>query len=208
ADLRAPTPSAAAELVVGRKDEFFKHIDRIGERLDAAMHHRLRRLETRLHMLEARPGYAGVQGRVAVRGRHVSELTARLRRCMDRGLAGRARRHDLLRRSLDQFDPRHRLAAVRTRLVSRDAQLLAIGDEAAACWSPAERAALRLAAAMALTAPRGHLDPTLYAELRSHFDDAQIVELGMTMAVLTGMAKFLFAYDLVEKEDYCEFGAR
>jgi hypothetical protein len=28
------------------------------------------------------------------------------------------------------------------------------------------------------------------------------------MAVLTGMAKFLFAYDLVEKEDYCEFGAR
>ena len=125
ADLRAPTPSAAAELVVGRKDEFFKHIDRIGERLDAAMHHRLRRMETRLHMLEARPGYAGFQGRVAVRGRHIAELAGHLRRCMDRGLAGRARRHDLLRRSLDQFDPRHRLAAVRTRLVSRDAQLVA-----------------------------------------------------------------------------------
>jgi hypothetical protein len=27
------------------------------------------------------------------------------------------------------------------------------------------------------------------------------------MAVLTKMAKFLFAYDLVEKEDYCAFGA-
>jgi hypothetical protein len=26
------------------------------------------------------------------------------------------------------------------------------------------------------------------------------------MAVLTGMAKFLFAFDLVEREDYCEFG--
>ena len=56
ADLRAPTPSAAAELVVRRKDEFFAHIDRIGERLDAAIHHRLRRMETRLHVLEARPG--------------------------------------------------------------------------------------------------------------------------------------------------------
>ncbi len=125
ADLRAPTPSAAAELVVRAKDEFFAHIDRIGERLDAAMHHRLRRMEMRLHVLEARPGYAGYQGRIAVRGRHVSELAARLRQGMSQHVARRARRHELLRRSLDQFDPRHRLAAVRTRLVSRDAQLLA-----------------------------------------------------------------------------------
>lgn len=125
ADLRAPTPSAAAELVVKAKDEFFAHIGRIGERLDAAIHHRLRRMETRLHALEARPGYAGYRARIAVRGRHVSELAGALRRRMDQSLARRARRHDLLRRSLDQFDPRHRLAAVRTRLVTRDGQLQA-----------------------------------------------------------------------------------
>lgn len=125
ADLRAPTPSAAAELVVRAKDEFFAHIDRIGERLDAAIHHRLRRMETRLHSLEARPGYAGFEGRIAVRGRHVSELAADLRQCVLQGVARRARRHEMLRRSLSQFDPRHRLAAVRTRLVSRDAQLQA-----------------------------------------------------------------------------------
>ena len=125
ADLRAPTPSAAAELVVRRKDEFFGHIGRICERLDAAIHHRLRRMETRLHMLEARPGYAGFAGRIAVRGRHVAELAAGLRQRIAQGFARRARRHELLRRSLDQFDPRHRLAAVRTRLVSRDGQLAA-----------------------------------------------------------------------------------
>ena len=125
ADLRAPTPSAAAELVVRRKDEFFGHIGRICERLDAAIHHRLRRMETRLHMLEARPGYAGFEGRLAVRGRHVSELASALRQRVSQGVARRARRHELLRRSLDQFDPRHRLAAVRTRLVSRDGQLAA-----------------------------------------------------------------------------------
>ena len=117
ADLRAPTPSAAAELVVRRKDEFFSHIDRISERLDAAIHHRLRRMETRLHVLEARPGYAGFEGRIAVRGRHVSELASALRQRISQGAARRARRHELLRRSLDQFDPRHRLAAIRTRLV-------------------------------------------------------------------------------------------
>ncbi len=125
ADLRAPTPSAAAELVVRRKDEFFAHIDRIGERLDAAMHHRLRRMEQRLHTLEARPGLGGFEGRLAVGGRHVSELAAALRQRIGQGLTRRTRRHDVLRRSLDQFDPRHRLAAVRTRLVARDGLLQA-----------------------------------------------------------------------------------
>jgi exodeoxyribonuclease VII large subunit len=134
ADLRAPTPSAAAELVVKRKDEFFGHIDRIAERLDAAIHHRLRRMETRLHVLEARPGYAGYRGRIAVRGRHVSELAAALRRRMDQSLARVSRRHQLLRRSLDTFDPRHRLAAVRTRLVARDGQLRAAARRRLTAW--------------------------------------------------------------------------
>ena len=125
ADLRAPTPSAAAELVVRRKDEFFSHIGRISERLDAAIHHRLRRIETRLHVLEARPGYAGFAGRIAVRGRHVSELASALRQRISQSAARRARRHELLRRSLDQFDPRHRLAAIRTGLVARDGRLSA-----------------------------------------------------------------------------------
>lgn len=125
ADLRAPTPSAAAELVVRRKDEFFAHIDRIGERLDAAMHHRLRRMETRLHILEARPGFSGFHGRIAVRGRHISELAAALRQRISQGTARRSRRHEMLRRSLEQFDPRHRLGAIRTRLVSREGQLQA-----------------------------------------------------------------------------------
>ena len=62
---------------------------------------------------------------MAVRGRHVSELAGALRQRIGQSLARRSRRHELLRRSLDQFDPRHRLAAVRTRLVSRDGQLQA-----------------------------------------------------------------------------------
>lgn len=87
------------------------------------------------------------------------------------------------------------------------AQIQAIDKPDDPAWSPAERAALRLAGEMMLTNPRGSLSPALYQEARAHFDDGQLFELGMTMAVLTGMAKFLFVYDLVEKEDYCEFGA-
>ncbi len=125
ADLRAATPSAAAEMVVGRKDQFFAHIDRIGERLDAAMGNRLRRMESRLHLLEARPGYSGFPGRLAFRGRHVSELAAALRQGAGQVIGRRARKHELLRRALDQFDPRHRLGAIRTRLVARDGRLAA-----------------------------------------------------------------------------------
>ncbi|MEW6321664.1 MAG: exodeoxyribonuclease VII large subunit [Acidobacteriota bacterium] len=125
ADLRAPTPSAAAELVVRRKDEFVAHIDRLAGRLGSAVAHRVRRLESRLLALEARPGYAGLPGRLALAGRHVAELRAAIGRAAAAGLARRLRRHDGLRRTLESHHPGRRLAGVRSRLVERDARLQA-----------------------------------------------------------------------------------
>jgi AhpD family alkylhydroperoxidase len=87
-----------------------------------------------------------------------------------------------------------------------DAQLRAIDAPESAVWSEEERAILEVAARMSLQQPGASLDAALYARLRRFLDDGQIFELGMTMAVLTGMAKFLFTFDLVEREDYCEFG--
>jgi exodeoxyribonuclease VII large subunit len=123
ADLRAPTPSAAAEMVVSRKDDFCTFIDRQGDRLKAAMRRRISRLESRLNALLARPGYAGQRGRLAMRGRHVAELSAALRQRIMGAAARKSRRHELLRRGLSEFDPRHRLGAVKTRLVAREGQL-------------------------------------------------------------------------------------
>jgi exodeoxyribonuclease VII large subunit len=51
ADVRAPTPSAAAEMVVSRKDDFCSRIDRLSHRVGAAMRGRLHRLESRLRVL-------------------------------------------------------------------------------------------------------------------------------------------------------------
>ena len=125
ADLRAPTPSAAAELVVRRKDEFFGHIGTLSDRLTNALRTRIRRLDARLHTLLARPGYGGQGGRVAMRGRHVAEVSAALRQAAIGGLARRSRRHDHLRRVLAGVDPRHRLASMKARLVRDDTQLAA-----------------------------------------------------------------------------------
>lgn len=89
-----------------------------------------------------------------------------------------------------------------------DEQLDAVMDENSDVFSERERSVLRLAAEMALTNMEGQLTPALYADLSAHFDDAEIFELGMVAAVLAGMAKFLFVYDLVEREAYCPVGPR
>ena len=86
-----------------------------------------------------------------------------------------------------------------------EAELDALPDYENGPFSPAERAALALADEMALTRPLGRITPALYARLSPHFSDADLYELGMIMAVLCGMAKFLFAFDLVEKEPGCPF---
>ena len=87
-----------------------------------------------------------------------------------------------------------------------DAQLEVIMNEENDAFSAKERAVLRLAAEMALPNMEGQLTPALYADLSAHFDDGEIFELGMVAAVLAGIAKFLFVYDLVEREAHCPFG--
>jgi exodeoxyribonuclease VII large subunit len=128
ADVRAPTPSAAAEIVVARHDEFLARIDRLTQRLGAAMASRRHRFESRLRTLEARSGLAGARGRLAMRGRHVAELSHELGRALRVGLSRRERRYQRLRLTLETFDLRRRLAGIRTRLVSGEARLTSVVD--------------------------------------------------------------------------------
>ncbi len=124
ADVRAPTPSAAAEIVVSRKDEFCAHIDRLSQRITGAMRSRLHRAESRLRTLQSRPGLAGAHGRVVLRGRHAAELTHGLRRAMQAHVSARERTYQSVRLTLETFDLRRRLGGVRTRLVSADGKLV------------------------------------------------------------------------------------
>jgi exodeoxyribonuclease VII large subunit len=125
ADLRAPTPSAAAEIVVAAKQEFCSRIDRLTDRLRAAARSRIQGSSRRVHMLAGRAALAGFPGRLAMRGRHVAELTHSLARTVRAQVAGRDRRLQAVRRRLDACDLGRRLAAVRTRLVAADGRALA-----------------------------------------------------------------------------------
>jgi AhpD family alkylhydroperoxidase len=83
------------------------------------------------------------------------------------------------------------------------ADIDALADYEDSSLAPREKAALRLADQMLLTNPAGSLSTELHAGLSQYFSDAEILELGLVMGILSGMAKFLFAYDLVEKENNC-----
>lgn len=125
ADLRAPTPSAAAEVVVAGQEEFRARIDRLADRASAAVSRRVERLRDRTHRLSGRPGLAGWPARVAMAGRHLDELTHGLRLAGRGAVKGHERRYQDLRLALDTHDLRRRIAAVRTRLARGQAALRA-----------------------------------------------------------------------------------
>lgn len=74
-------------------------------------------------------------------------------------------------------------------------------------FTAAERAVIAYAAEVSLTNMEGRLSAALHAQLREHFSDAEILELGTVMAVICGMAKLSFVLDLVDREEYCPFTA-
>jgi len=123
ADVRAPTPSSAAELVVSRMDEFCGRIDRLRDRLYASARSGIQGLSRRVHIVGARPALAGFPGRVAMRGRHVAELSHALARGVRASLSVGARRLQQLERQLAALDVSRQLASMRTRLVAADGRL-------------------------------------------------------------------------------------
>jgi alkylhydroperoxidase family enzyme len=85
------------------------------------------------------------------------------------------------------------------------AQIDALSDGNSEPFAPAERAVIEYAEQIALSNMEGRMTPALFAQLRAHFSEAQILELGTAMAVISGMAKLSFVLDLVERESYCPF---
>ncbi len=87
------------------------------------------------------------------------------------------------------------------------AQVDALGDYESGPFTEADKAVLAYADQVALTNMQGQMTPALYRRLRAHFSDADLCELGVVMAVISGMAKLAFVLGLVEKEPYCPFGS-
>jgi exodeoxyribonuclease VII large subunit len=116
ADLRAATPSAAAERVVQAKEELQARVKALDERRDGALRLRLARVRARVEAAAAHRVFAAERGRLRVLAQRTDELARRSEAGLRRGVE-RARAHERrLRERLEAFRLDRQLAARRDRL--------------------------------------------------------------------------------------------
>lgn len=95
--------------------------------------------------------------------------------------------------------------ALQAGLSQAQVDALVDGSRPLGVFTEAEAAVIDYADQMVLTNMNGDVSPELFAKLRRHFDEPAILELGVVMAIIGGMAKLSFLLGVVEKEDYCPF---
>ncbi len=118
ADLRAPTPSAAAAMIICEQREVLDRVTSREARLTELMRYRLAMLSRRLHEQAADRAGSIVHRALARRMQRVDENTSRLHAALRAQLAARSRTRRQLEERLRFFDLRPRLARSRDRLNS------------------------------------------------------------------------------------------
>jgi exodeoxyribonuclease VII large subunit len=127
ADLRAPTPSAAAELVVRSKAAWEDTLANLRRHLRNALGHRLREARHRLEALAVRRMGSDRRRQLQDLAQRVDELDAGLRRETAGALAGRRERLSRLQEALGHLSPRSRWGLLRERLHHAGSRLEAAG---------------------------------------------------------------------------------
>ena len=123
ADVRASTPSAAAELVVQTRREFDKHIADLQETLAGLLRYRLLELSRRVHELSARRGFRRPIDLLRQQRQRADEMTARLAHGLRGNLHLARKRFTTAHMRIASFDFRVKIAALRLRLEKRATEL-------------------------------------------------------------------------------------
>ena len=123
ADLRAPTPSAAAELVIQSKHELAGRLAMLRDRLRQAINYKLLRSNNALSQLTQHSALVRMPDLVARRQQRLDDLLHRMEQAQRRNLNGLRRRHESLDVRLRHQDMRVRLSAIRHELEARTREL-------------------------------------------------------------------------------------
>jgi exodeoxyribonuclease VII large subunit len=123
ADLRAPTPSQAAELAVPDQREWLARVEAVGRRVAQCMRRHLtidgRRLATLAHRLDR----CNPNVQLRERAQRLDELEARLRRSIERRIEARKLKLARLATAVAHASPAQRLARARERWRTAQAEL-------------------------------------------------------------------------------------
>ena len=135
ADRRAPTPSAAAEMVVPDKTEILAQLAQIRGRLLDAARRRIEAARGRLRLLAERRALQRPETALDQRRQRLDELRERLVRAAKAGLRAKAERLARLRGVMGAMDPRRVLERGYAILRRRDGRIVRSPEEVA----PGER---------------------------------------------------------------------
>jgi len=116
ADMRASTPSAAAEIVVQTRREFDKHVNDLRTSLEGCMRYRLLELSRRVHELAGRRGFRRPLDLLRQQRQRADELTSRVAQGLRARLEHSRRRFTAAHLGVRSFDFRAKISAFELRL--------------------------------------------------------------------------------------------
>jgi exodeoxyribonuclease VII large subunit len=125
ADLRAPTPSAAAELVIRSRQEVENQAEAVEERLVRAMERLLLEARHRLTERAQHGTFARMVDLIRQRQQKLDDLTYRLERSERQALEQRRRKWETVAAAVRHYDVRRVLAGIRGELAAGTAALAA-----------------------------------------------------------------------------------
>ncbi len=128
ADVRASTPSAAAELVVQTRREFDKHVADLRTALTDQIRYRILVQSRRVHELAGRRGFRRPLDLLRQQRQRADELTSRLAHALRANLEQGRKRFTTAHLRIASFDFRMKIAALRLRLEKRATELAARTD--------------------------------------------------------------------------------
>jgi exodeoxyribonuclease VII large subunit len=126
ADLRAPTPSAAAELVIRSRQEVEDHADALHERLARAMRYHLLMGRQMLTELAQHGAFARMMDGINQRQQRLDDLTYRLERAERNLLEHVRRRWETISASVRHYDLRLVLSGMRRQMDAATAALVSV----------------------------------------------------------------------------------
>jgi exodeoxyribonuclease VII large subunit len=126
ADLRAPTPSAAAELVIRSRQEVEEHAAALHERLSRAMRYRLLMGRQALTELAQHGAFARMMELIRQRQQKLDDLTHRMELAERQLLEKMRRRWETISAAVRHYDLRLVLSVMRKQLESGTAALVAV----------------------------------------------------------------------------------
>ena len=123
ADVRAPTPSAAAEMAIAEKSQLLKHLEKAALQIKNSLSTLLRQRRERLGALQIHPLLAQPYSLLALPTQKLDDLRQTIENSLSQSMAQGKFRLSSLSQALDHLRPSKQLAAMRSSLAANTLRL-------------------------------------------------------------------------------------